>query len=99
METLGQRMWFKHPAKNWNEALPIGNGKLGAMVYGGMDVEEFALNEDTFWAGYPYDKTKNIDSRWLKDARAALRQGRLCDAENLTHTYMQGEEFLISLIS
>ena len=44
---------YAAPAANWNEALPIGNGRLGAMVYGGPAMERLQMNEDTFWAGGP----------------------------------------------
>jgi alpha-L-fucosidase 2 len=46
-------MWFKKPAETWTEALPIGNGRLGAMVFGGIKEERLQLNEDTLWSGAP----------------------------------------------
>lgn len=46
-------LWYRQPAASWTEALPIGNGRLGAMVYGGVDVEHLQLNEDTLYAGEP----------------------------------------------
>ncbi len=49
------RLWYPEPASEWLEALPIGNGRLGAMVFGGVDAERIQLNEDTVWAGGPYD--------------------------------------------
>ena len=49
-----QRIWFNTPAKEWLEALPLGNGKMGAMLYGGIVSDTIALNEDTFWSGGPY---------------------------------------------
>ena len=48
-------LWYRRPAEQWTEALPIGNGRLGAMVFGGVDEERLQLNEDTLWAGGPYD--------------------------------------------
>ena len=45
------KLWYSQPAQNWSEALPIGNSRLGAMVYGGIEREELQLNEETFWAG------------------------------------------------
>lgn len=47
------KLWYEQPAKSWNEALPIGNGRLGAMVYGNTDIEKIPLNEDTLWSGHP----------------------------------------------
>jgi alpha-L-fucosidase 2 len=46
-------LWFAEPAKEWNEALPVGNGRLGAMIFGGYSTERIALNEDTLWSGCP----------------------------------------------
>jgi alpha-L-fucosidase 2 len=46
-------LWYRQPAKDWNEALPVGNGRLGAMVFGGARVERLQLNEDTLWSGAP----------------------------------------------
>ena len=46
---------YERPATEWVEALPVGNGRLGAMVFGGIHQERLQLNEDTLWAGGPYD--------------------------------------------
>jgi hypothetical protein len=48
-------LWYRQPAKQWVEALAVGNGRLGAMVFGGVAQERIQLNEDTLWAGGPYD--------------------------------------------
>ncbi|MCU1250854.1 MAG: alpha-L-fucosidase [Edaphobacter sp.] len=48
-------LWYKQGASKWVDALPIGNGRLGAMVFGGVPQERIALNEDTLWSGYPKD--------------------------------------------
>src|SRR5437868_14466120 len=50
-ENLG--LWFSQPATQWADALPVGNGRLGAMVFGGTMSERIALNEDTLWSGFP----------------------------------------------
>ena len=47
------RLWYDKPAANWNEALPLGNGRLGAMVFGGTTRERLQLNEETIWTGEP----------------------------------------------
>ena len=49
------RLWYEQPAEGWTEALPIGNGRLGAMIFGRTDREILSLNEDTLWSGYPRD--------------------------------------------
>ncbi len=46
----GNMLWYKQPAKKWEEALPLGNGRMGAMVFGGIRRERLQLNEDTLWA-------------------------------------------------
>lgn len=51
--TLPLTLWYNHPAPNWNEALPLGNGSLGAMVFGGLPTERIQLNHDTLWSGPP----------------------------------------------
>lgn len=48
-------LWYRQPAREWLEALPVGNGRLGAMVFGGTEEEVLQLNEDTLWAGGPHD--------------------------------------------
>ena len=48
-------LWYDKPASQWVEAAPIGNGRLGAMVFGGVPAERLQLNEDTLYAGGPYD--------------------------------------------
>ena len=50
-------LWYKQPAAQWNHALPVGNGRLGAMIFGETATERIQLNEETFWAGGPYDPT------------------------------------------
>jgi alpha-L-fucosidase 2 len=55
-ETAGLRLWYDEDAgTDWLRALPVGNGRLGAMVFGGVDGERLQLNEDTVWAGGPHD--------------------------------------------
>ena len=53
------KLWYSQPAQNWSEALPIGNSRLGAMVYGGIERQELQLNEETFWAGSSTPKACN----------------------------------------
>lgn len=55
-------LWYDAPAKDWTEALPVGNGRLGAMVFGGATDERLQLNEDTLWSGFPRD-WNNPDAR------------------------------------
>ena len=59
-----RKIWFNQPANDWNVALPLGNGKLGAMVFGGTVRDQIALNEETMWSG-GYTDRNNPDSRLL----------------------------------
>ncbi len=73
-------IWFRQPAKDWNEALPVGNGRLGAMVFGRVDQELIQLNEDSLWAGHRIDTTnpKALDA--LKKVRQLLFDGKNAEA-------------------
>src|SRR3954469_8075691 len=77
------------PAQKWIEALPIGNGRLGAMVFGGIDHERLALNEDTFWSGGPKDWNNPGAKEILPQVRAAIFAGKYREAEELCKK-MQG---------
>ena len=54
-ELQDQTLWYREPADRWTDALPVGNGRLGAMIFGGVASERIALNEDTLWSGAPRD--------------------------------------------
>ena len=56
------KLWYKHPANQWTEALPLGNGHLGAMVFGGTSNEVISLNESTLWSGGPVKTNINPDA-------------------------------------
>src|SRR3954468_9302494 len=80
---------YSAPAQKWVEALPIGNGRLGAMVFGGMEHERLALNEDTFWSGGPRDWNNPEARAILPQVRAAIFAGHYAEAEALCKK-MQG---------
>src|SRR3954464_5658200 len=77
------RLWYTHPAANWNEALPIGNGRLGAMVFGGVEQEHLQLNEDTVWAGEKRDRMNPAGPAAVKEVRRLLAEGKAAQAEAL----------------
>ena len=63
---LPLRLWYHTPARYFDEALPIGNGKLGAMVYGGETTDSLQLNDITFWSGKPVDHNEDKDAwQWI----------------------------------
>ena len=64
-EAPALKLWYDHPAAKWESALPVGNGRLGAMVFGKTDIERIQLNEETYWSGGPYSQTVNGGYKYL----------------------------------
>jgi alpha-L-fucosidase 2 len=83
------KLWYKQPAEVWVEALPIGNGRLGAMVFGGVRQERLQLNEDTLWAGLPRDWNNPQAKEALPLVRAAIEAEDWVQAHELCKR-MQG---------
>ncbi|PWK18098.1 alpha-L-fucosidase 2 [Arcicella aurantiaca] len=78
-------LWYKQPARNWNEALPIGNGRIGAMIFGKPENELIQLNEQTLWSGGPVNKNPNPEaSKHLQEVRDAILAEDFAKAEQLT---------------
>ena len=85
------KLWYSKPASHWLEALPLGNSHLGAMVYGGTDVEEIQLNEETFWSGSPHDNNTPTAKASLKEVRQLIFEGREREAHQLIdRTFFKG---------
>ena len=84
------RLWYPRPATQWVEALPLGNGRLGAMVWGGGKHERIQLNEDTLYAGGPYDPTPPEALAALPEVRRLLFAGRYAEADALANAKMMG---------
>ena len=80
----GLRLWYDRPAKHWLEALPVGNGHLGAMVFGGTGVETIQLNEETFWSGSPHHN----DSPEAKPRLKAVRDSIFAGKEESVHALL-----------
>lgn len=76
-------IWYRQPAKIWDEALPVGNGRLGCMVFGGISHEVLQLNEDTIWAKGPFPEPKTGNTNILKQARNLCFSGDYLAAEKL----------------
>jgi alpha-L-fucosidase 2 len=76
-------LWYRQPAANWNEALPVGNGQMGAMVFGGVRSERIQFNEATVWTGRPHDYAHKDASKYLAQLRELLFAGRQKEAEAL----------------
>ncbi len=84
------RLWYSKPAKEWNEALPVGNGRLGAMVFGGVSAERLQLNEDSLWYGGPRDRNNPDALPNLTELRKLILEGRLKEAEELASLALPG---------
>jgi alpha-L-fucosidase 2 len=83
-------LWYREPAANWTHALPIGNGRLGAMIFGGIETERLQLNEDTLWSGAPHDWNNPNASTVLPNIRGlVLDNGNYHEADVLCKK-MQG---------
>ena len=81
-------LWYDKPASEWTEALPVGNGRLGAMVFGNPASEQLQLNEDTLYAGSPYDPNNPEALKALPEARRLIFEGRYKEAHDLVGAKM-----------
>jgi alpha-L-fucosidase 2 len=84
-------LWYRQPAKQWVEALAVGNGRLGAMVFGGVAQERIQLNEDTLWAGGPYDPANPDALEALPKVREWIFAGQYREANNLISQKMMAK--------
>ena len=83
-------LWYQQPAKVWDCALPIGNGRLGAMIFGGVDRERLQLNDDALWDGYPRDRINPKALEALPKVRQLLFDGKNDEATKLAGETMMG---------
>lgn len=80
-----QRLWYDRPAQHWLEALPLGNSRMGAMVYGGITEEEIQLNEETFWSGGPHNNNSTSSLKYLDEVRRLIFAGKEVEAEQIVN--------------
>ena len=78
-----EKLWYDKPANIWLEALPIGNGSLGGMIFGGTKSAQIQLNEDTFWAGGPHNNNSSSSKNYLERVRELIFKGQETDAEKI----------------
>jgi alpha-L-fucosidase 2 len=76
-------LWYRQPAGKWEEALPVGNGRVGAMVYGGLPAEHIQFNEHTVWTGQPHSYVHQGAAEALPEMRRLLFEGRPLESEGL----------------
>lgn len=80
------KLWYDKPSENWEEALPIGNGRLGAMIFGTIESEQLQLNEETIWAGEPGNNLPEGFNEILPRIRELIAEGKYREAQDLAMT-------------
>ncbi len=84
------KLWYTEPARDWNEALPVGNGRLAAMVYGRPDHEIIQLNEESVWSGKFKNRNNKSCKKSLPEIRKMISEGRVQEAQALAYESMTG---------
>lgn len=82
------RLWYERPAKDWNSALPLGNGFMGAMCFGGNIADRFQLNADSLWHGGFCDRVNPDAKRNIPEVRRLIAAGKISEAERLANLAM-----------
>ena len=86
-------LWYRQPATRWMQALPVGNGRLGGMIYGGISEERIALNESTLWSGQPNpDQDKPFGRAKLDSLRQMYFNGRIKEGNDLSWNALNGNQ-------
>ncbi|TKC10108.1 glycoside hydrolase family 95 protein [Pedobacter polaris] len=85
-------LWYNKPAEKWTDALPIGNGRIGAMIFGGISQDHIQFNEETLWSGKPRNYNKKGASKYLQEIRRLLFEGKQKEAETLAETEFMGSK-------
>ena len=83
-------LWYRQPGQKWLEGLPLGNGIMGAMVFGGVPQERIALNEGTFWSGRPHDYNNPEAHQYFGQIRDLVFAGKFQEAEKLVDEHFFG---------
>ncbi len=84
------KLWYAAPAVKWTEALPLGNGRIGAMVFGGIEQEHLQFNEETLWTGGPRDYNRKAAWPYLDSIRQLLFAGKQKEAEQMAEDHFMG---------
>ena len=91
----GYKLNFDRPAGKWTEAFPLGNGRIGAMVFGGINDERLQINESTLWGGGPHDYTNPDAFSHLDEVRKLIFAGKIAEAEKLSENMMGNPKLLM----
>lgn len=84
-QTSNNLLWYKKAASNWNEALPIGNGRIGGMLFGGVEFDKIQLNEETVWAGEPGNNVPKEYYKEIENIRSLLFSGKYKEAQDMAN--------------
>lgn len=87
---MENKLFYTKKARHWEEALPVGNGRIGAMVFGDLKRERIALNEETLWSGYPKDLNKKDAHNYLEELRKAIFEGNHKEANRIANRDFHG---------
>ncbi len=88
---MNERLWYRQEAKYWCDALPLGNGRIGAMVFSGVNTEKICLNEDTLWSGTPRDQAEKGRYPFYQQARDLALEGKCVEAQQVIEDNITGE--------
>ncbi len=83
-------LWYDAPSKVWNNALPVGNGRLGAMIFGTPDNERIQFNEETYWSGGPYSSVTKGGAKYLPEVQNLVFQNKFLEAQKLFGSKLMG---------
>ena len=95
MNDTSNTLWYKIPAENWNESLPLGNGRIGANIFGGAKNEKLTINEDTLWSGYPRMSARINMNKVYKKIQALVLADKLSEAQALAEA--EFGDFLVQM--
>lgn len=86
------KLWYTKPSSKWTEALPIGNGRIGAMIFGGVEKDRIQFNEETLWTGEPRNYNREGAASYLPKIRQLLQEGKQDEAEALAQVNFMGKK-------
>jgi alpha-L-fucosidase 2 len=84
-------LWYRQPAQQWLQAMPLGNGMIGAMVFGGVPLERIALNESSFWSGRPHNYDNPEGAQYYPQIRDLVFADKFQEAEKLANDHFWGK--------
>ncbi len=88
-QTQEYKLWYDKPAQVWTEALPLGNGRLGVMLYGNPAAEQMQLNEETIWAGQPNNNANPEALEWIPKIRQLVFEGKYLEAQDMATAHVK----------